>query len=101
MGKRIGRRTGAAAFARRWQMRRSRPRFFYLLLPFNVCRDYGKAKIWVGETSTALVFVLSYFFYAFFLAFIFVRFGRNIWNIDKQIICEYANARSKVFLLRQ
>lgn len=97
MGKRIA--TGAAALARRWQMRRSRPGFFIYFCHLT-CRDYGKAKIWVGETPTALVFVLLVFFSYTFFSFpsrLLSLCGSNIWNFDKRTICEYANAQSKVY----
>lgn len=74
---------------------------FFIYFYHLTCRDYGKAKIWVGETSTALVFVLLIFFFLLrffsFSAFIFVR---NIWSVDKRMICEYVNARENVFLSR-
>jgi len=94
-------RTDAAALARRWQMRRVRDFFYYIYFCHLTCRDYGKAKIWVGETSIALIFVLLMFFFLLrffsFSAFIFVR---NIWSVDKRMICEYVNARENVFLSR-
>lgn len=64
----INGKTYRASFAqvrsRAGQMRDASGIFLLISLPFKriiVC-DYGKAKIWVGETWTALVFVLLLFF---------------------------------------
>lgn len=48
--------------------RRARPAFFIYFCHLK-CRDYGKAKIWVGETSVALVFILLSFSRVFFYSF--------------------------------
>jgi len=74
--------------------------FFYLLLPFNVVimakRKSGSEKLRPLSFSSFSSFFFSYIFFSF-AAFIFVRFGRNIWCVDKRMICEYANTQSRVF----
>lgn len=98
-------RTGAS-FARWADARRLGFFFIYFCRFKHVVCDYGKAKIWVGETWTALVFVLLFFsfprFFFLFSVFIFAQLERaKTWNVDKRTIFWYRCAIESIFLLEQ